>query len=199
MSHLPVVDDCRSAADVRARAKRVDALRKASRRPPSPPPPPPPEAIEAFQSLAVELAANLADGDTPTPKAIGALEVLADGVVASFAHATVEAARGGVPPTRIAIISVKTIVAVTAAHFGMTLRDFTGRRRDVRTARARQVAMYLSYRLTGRSLPQIGLHLGGRDHSTVLHGVQTVQKLIDSSDEKLIADIADIKQKIVSV
>ena len=48
----------------------------------------------------------------------------------------------------------------------------------VRTyARPRQVAMYLAKQLTSRSLPEIGRRFGGRDHTTVMHGVKRIEDL----------------------
>ena len=43
--------------------------------------------------------------------------------------------------------------------------------------RARQIAMYLSKNLTSRSLPEIGRRFGGRDHTTVMHGVKRIEEL----------------------
>ncbi len=44
-------------------------------------------------------------------------------------------------------------------------------------ARPRQIAMYLSKNLTSRSLPEIGRRFGGRDHTTVMHGVKRIEEL----------------------
>jgi chromosomal replication initiator protein len=44
-------------------------------------------------------------------------------------------------------------------------------------ARPRQIAMYLSKQLTTRSLPEIGRRFGGRDHTTVIHGVRRIEDL----------------------
>lgn len=55
------------------------------------------------------------------------------------------------------------------------------RRRDI--ARPRQIAMWLSRRLTKKSLPYIGSRFGGRDHTTVLHACRAVEKLIKRSPE----------------
>ncbi|AHX09797.1 bacterial dnaA helix-turn-helix family protein [Ehrlichia chaffeensis str. Wakulla] len=61
--------------------------------------------------------------------------------------------------------------------------------RRLRTlARPRQVAMYLSKKLTQKSLPEIGKSFGGRDHATVIHAVKQIEKLIDT-DSKLRDDI----------
>lgn len=70
------------------------------------------------------------------------------------------------------------ILRVVAAEFKVKERLLLGRRRDVGTARPRMVAMYLMRKLSGASYPQIGMALGGRDHSTVISGVRRVESLI---------------------
>ena len=59
----------------------------------------------------------------------------------------------------------------------MTLTDMTSKRRARVIARPRQVAMYLSKKLTKRSLPDIGRRFGGRDHTTVMHAVKRIDSL----------------------
>ena len=51
----------------------------------------------------------------------------------------------------------------------------TSARRAREVARPRQVAMYLSKRLTPRSLPEIGRRFGGRDHTTVIHAIKRIK------------------------
>jgi chromosomal replication initiator protein len=60
---------------------------------------------------------------------------------------------------------------------------------------ARQIAMYLAKELTNSSLKTIGLHFGGRDHSTVIHSYQTVEDQI-RSDEKFAQTISQLRRKI---
>jgi chromosomal replication initiator protein len=55
-------------------------------------------------------------------------------------------------------------------------------------ARPRQIAMYLSKQLTDRSLPDIGRRFGGRDHTTIMHGVRKIEEL-RASDAQLAEDI----------
>lgn len=72
------------------------------------------------------------------------------------------------------ILSVETIQKYAAKFFGIEealLRDKT-RKQEV--VQARQVAMYLCKELTASTLNTIGLHFGGRDHSTVIHAQQTI-------------------------
>lgn len=70
--------------------------------------------------------------------------------------------------------SPRSIIAATAAQFGVPDDAIIARDRRPTVARARKVAMYLTRTLTDRSLPEIGRDFGGRDHSTVLHAVRAV-------------------------
>jgi len=65
--------------------------------------------------------------------------------------------------------SVGEIQAAACEHFGLSTAELLSTTRTARIAWPRQVAMYLSRELTGESLPSIGRHFGGRDHTTVLH------------------------------
>lgn len=84
-----------------------------------------------------------------------------------------ELVMGSMAPRRTVCTPGRTVERVAAYH-GMTVADLTGRRRTADVARARQIAMYLLRTENGLSLPAIGEHLGGRDHSTVSHGVEKI-------------------------
>jgi len=73
------------------------------------------------------------------------------------------------------IISIDQIQKRVAEHYDIRLADMTSRRRPENIAFPRQVAMYLSRELTGKSLNSIGEAFGGRDHGTVLHACRLVR------------------------
>jgi len=74
-------------------------------------------------------------------------------------------------------ITVEEIQRKVADHYNIRLSDMIGPKRLRTVARPRQVAMYLSKALTTRSLPEIGRRFGGRDHTTIMHGVRRVEEL----------------------
>jgi chromosomal replication initiator protein len=80
-------------------------------------------------------------------------------------------------------ISVELIQRVVAERHGVSVNDILGKRRSQNIALARQVAMYLSRRLTGCSFPEIGSLFGGRDHSTVIHAVRVVEGKLTSNEK----------------
>lgn len=72
------------------------------------------------------------------------------------------------------ILSIETIQRTVAKKFNVDEELLRAKTRKQEVVQARQVAMYLSKELTSSSLKTIGLHFGGRDHSTVIHACQTI-------------------------
>ena len=75
-------------------------------------------------------------------------------------------------------ITSATIMAQTAAYFGLTIEDLCSASRSRVLVTARQIAMYLCRELTELSLPKIGQQFGGRDHTTVMHADRKIRKLM---------------------
>lgn len=87
-------------------------------------------------------------------------------------------------------VSIDAIQKAVSEHFDVRLADMSSRRRPANIAFARQVAMYLSRKLTQSSLMEIGDAFGGRDHGTVIHAVKKVESRISS--ESLVRDTLDL-------
>ncbi|WP_436968572.1 chromosomal replication initiator protein DnaA [Demequina lignilytica] len=75
-------------------------------------------------------------------------------------------------------ITASMIIGKTAEYFGITLEELTGTSRSRVYVTARQIAMYLCRQLTDLSLPKIGEHFGGKDHTTVMYAVKKVEDQI---------------------
>jgi chromosomal replication initiator protein len=90
-------------------------------------------------------------------------------------------------------ITPERVIEIVANSFQLTPADLKGRKRDRLTAQARQVAMYLLKEATNCSLSQIGLELGNRDHSTVVHASRKIAVDIDN-DPYLRRKVLDIEQ-----
>ncbi len=78
--------------------------------------------------------------------------------------------------------TITEIQTATCKHFGLTAEELVSSARASRIAWPRQVAMYLSRELTDESLPSIGRHFGGRDHTTVLHACRRASVKISDDD-----------------
>src|SRR5713101_1622818 len=78
---------------------------------------------------------------------------------------------------------VEQIIRAVAEQMQVKPQDIKGERRQQGIARARQVAMYLTRRITGLSYPAIGEKFGGKDHSTVINAEQRIEQLMREDDE----------------
>ncbi len=85
-------------------------------------------------------------------------------------------------------LTIEEIQRKVAEHYNIRLSDMIGPKRLRTIARPRQIAMYLSKQLTPRSLPEIGRRFGGRDHTTIMHGVRKIEELM-TMDSQLSDDI----------
>jgi chromosomal replication initiator protein len=90
-------------------------------------------------------------------------------------------------------VTIEEIQRKVAEHYNIRLSDMIGPKRVRTIARPRQIAMYLSKQLTSRSLPDIGRRFGGRDHTTIMHGVRKIEELI-TSDSQLSDDLQMLKR-----
>ncbi len=105
-------------------------------------------------------------------------------------------------PNHTSELNIKSIQQHVADHFGLTLDVLVSKTRKQEVAAARQVAMFLAKRLTNHPLKIIGLHFGKRDHSTVVHAIQKVEKKCERipSFAQVVEDLLEaIKQKYTSI
>lgn len=91
--------------------------------------------------------------------------------------------------------NVSDILKATATYHQLSMDDLLSKRRTKEVVRARHIAMYLAREETEASLPQIGEALGGRNHSTVLHGYQKIAEEI-GADETLRQELNSIRQQL---
>jgi chromosomal replication initiator protein len=94
-------------------------------------------------------------------------------------------------------ISVEEIQRKVSDHYNIRLSDMIGPKRLRSYARPRQVAMYLCKQMTSRSLPEIGRRFGGRDHTTVMHGVRRIEEL-KVSDGQIAEDLELLRRALES-
>jgi chromosomal replication initiator protein len=89
-------------------------------------------------------------------------------------------------------VGVSEIIDVVCRYYGVQPEAMSGSSRKNAISQPRQVAMFLARTETDASLPQIGNHLGNRDHSTVLHGYDKIASLVET-DAQMRRDIMEIK------
>ncbi len=95
-------------------------------------------------------------------------------------------------------VSIEEIQKVVCNYFNIPDDLLRGKSRKMEIVLARQVAMYLSKGLTRYSLKSIGLHFGGRDHTTVIHAIRTVQDILNdhSGNHRIKEAVEDLRKRI---
>lgn len=92
-------------------------------------------------------------------------------------------------------VGIDYIQKTVSDFFRVNLDDLKAKTRKKEIVIARQVAMYFSKDYTNHSLKSIGYHFGGRDHSTVIHALQSVNDMIDT-DAKFRYSVDELKKKL---
>ncbi len=92
-------------------------------------------------------------------------------------------------------ITIEEIQRKVSEYYNIRISDIVGPKRVRSFARPRQVAMYLCKQLTSRSLPEIGRRFGGRDHTTVMHGVRRIEEL-RSTDGQIAEDVEMLRRAL---
>ena len=92
-------------------------------------------------------------------------------------------------------VTVEEIQRRVSEHYNIRLSDIVGPRRVRVIVRPRQVAMYLAKQLTTRSLPEIGRRFGGRDHTTIIHGVRRIEEL-KGHDSQIAEDLELLRRSL---
>ena len=92
-------------------------------------------------------------------------------------------------------ISITDIIEVVTGHFDVRLTDLQSRKRSQSITEPRQICMYLARNLTRHSLEEIGGHLGGRDHTTVMHACSKINQAKEDNP-KMNALLNELKKQI---
>lgn len=92
-------------------------------------------------------------------------------------------------------ISIEYIQKLVCDYFGISIDMVKSKTRKREIVQARQISMYFAKDLTKSSLKTIGMHFGGRDHSTVIHACQTVNDLMET-DKKFKLDVDELSKRI---
>lgn len=99
------------------------------------------------------------------------------------------------PQKRVHPININNILKSVCNYYDVKIPDVKGARRTKNLVIPRQVAMFLIYELTNTPFMSIGDFLGGRDHTTIMHGVKKIQEEIKEMN-KMKQDVLNIKQFI---
>ncbi len=94
-----------------------------------------------------------------------------------------EALKDVIYPNKSKEITPSYIIEVVAEHFGVNPEDIASKKRTAELVQPRQIVMYFCRELTTNSLQNIAKAIGKKDHTTVLHGIKTISKEMESNEE----------------
>jgi chromosomal replication initiator protein len=94
-------------------------------------------------------------------------------------------------------ISIDSLLKIVSDYFQLPVEKLKDKTRKREVVQARQICMYFAKNFTKASLKTIGMHFGGRDHSTVIHALHTVKDLM-YADREFRKDVEEIQKKIKS-
>ena len=94
-------------------------------------------------------------------------------------------------------LSVEEILKKVSSHFNIKISDIKSAKRLKAVVLPRQIAMYLSRQLTSSSYPEIGERFGGKDHSTIIHAIRKIEKLMEN-DFQIRSTIESLKNELTN-
>jgi chromosomal replication initiator protein len=140
------------------------------------------KAVEKHYDIGVEVLNYIAETIQSNIRELeGALNRLMVYCQLNNANPTIDQAKTvlqGVASAKKRIVSVKKLMEVVADFYNISLDDLLRQSRRKEFVKPRQIAMYLMREELENSFPSIGEHFGGRDHTTVMHAVDKINKLL---------------------
>ena len=144
---------------------------------------------EALEYIASRVSTNIRE-------LVGALRRVVGFASITHSEVTLEVAREALkdilPPIYSQPITIDAVQSEVARQFGCHVSDLRGDKRTADVTYPRHIAMYLCRELTEASLPQIGDRFGGRDHSTVLYGVNRIARLLQDGHDRQLHDLIQV-------
>ncbi|OUN67848.1 chromosomal replication initiator protein DnaA [Ruminococcus sp. OM05-10BH] len=148
---------------------------------------------DVLQFIATNIKSNIRELEGSLNKLIALYKLKNEEINISLAA---EALKDLISPDENRKITPELIIETVSEHFGISVADLKSASRDAKTTSARHIAMYLCRSMTDTPLKMIGSLLGGRDHSTVKHGVDKVSKDMENNDS--LKNTLSIIQKKIS-
>ncbi len=152
----------------------------------------PPVPDDVLEYIATNVSSNIRELEGALIKIVAYAKLTSSPIDLEFAqnvlHDLFEEAQKEITPDMI--------IKIVSEHFGVTLNDLTSKKKNQEIVYPRQVCMYLCRSLTDVALTLIGKKLGNRDHTTIIHGYDKIQKELDEN-EKVRNDIEILKKKII--
>ncbi|HEY3291848.1 MAG TPA: chromosomal replication initiator protein DnaA [Anaerolineae bacterium] len=147
----------------------------------------PPEVIEF---VAKQIQSNVRELEGALTRLLATSEMTGRQINVQFARDTLVDLVG-----RRAHITPSQVIEIVSRYYSISLQEMVSASRNKELVIPRQVAMYLIRQETDASLPEIGGLLGGRDHSTVIHGIDRVKERLEAEDQ-LRRDVMSVREQL---
>jgi chromosomal replication initiator protein len=147
----------------------------------------PPDVIEF---VAKQIQSNVRELEGALTRLIATSEMTGRQITVQFARDTLADLVG-----KRAHITPSQVIETVAKYYSISVPEMVSPSRNKELVQPRQVAMYLIRQETDASLPEIGGLLGGRDHTTILHGVERVKERLEA-EEQLRRDVMSVREQL---
>lgn len=134
---------------------------------------------EVIKYIATNIKSNIRELEGAFNKVMASSKLEKKEVTLELAE---EALKDIISPDEKKVITPEYIISVVSEHFNVSPADLSGNKRNSKIVVPRQISMYLCRDIIDTSLKTIGKHLGNRDHTTVMHGIEKIEKEIATND-----------------
>ncbi|MGQ9813544.1 MAG: chromosomal replication initiator protein DnaA [Candidatus Roseilinea sp.] len=145
---------------------------------------------DVIEFVARQIQSNVRELEGALTRLIATSEMTGRPISVQFARDTLADLVG-----RRAHISPSQVIETVARYYNISVQEIVSSSRSKELVQPRQVAMYLVRQETDASLPEIGALLGGRDHTTVMHGVERVKERLETEDQ-LRRDVMTLREQL---
>lgn len=147
---------------------------------------------EVIKYIATHIKSNIRELEGALTKIVALSKLNKKEITLELAE---EALKDLISPNAVREITPELIINVVADHYKIQPSDITSSKRNKEIVYPRQIVMYLCRHMTNTSLQAIGKELGGKDHTTIIHGADKITaELVDN--EALANTIEILKKKI---
>ncbi len=149
-----------------------------------------PVAADVIEFVAKQIQSNVRELEGALTRLIATSEMTGRPISVQFARDTLADLVG-----KRAHITPSQVIETVAKYYSISVPEMVSPSRNKELVQPRQVAMYLIRQETDASLPEIGGLLGGRDHTTILHGVERVKERLEA-EEQLRRDVMSVREQL---
>ncbi len=145
---------------------------------------------DVIEFVAKQIQSNVRELEGALTRLLATSEMTGRPITIQFARDTLADLVG-----RRAHITPSQVIETVAKFYNISVADMVSPSRNKELVQPRQIAMYLIRQETDASLPEIGGLLGGRDHTTILHGVERIKDRLET-EEQLRRDVMSVREQL---